>query len=217
MANYFASRGWVVFSLDYRLKSDKGTVPAIWKQSTSNDDILKVYPANRDVKAAIRWLYANSETYNIDTDYITVGGGSAGALLSISLGVTDAEDYTNELSITEDPTLSTTNINQPAKVHTIIDFWGGEAYVKILELLYGLQRFDSNDALILIAHGTNDNIVDFSSAETLKNNYQITGVDYEFHPLQGFGHSAWDATVNGKSLSDLAFDFITLEQEMVIE
>jgi para-nitrobenzyl esterase len=217
MANYFASRGWVVFSLDYRLKSDKGTVPAIWKQSTSNDDILKVYPANRDVKAAIRWLYANSETYNIDTDYITVGGGSAGALLSISLGVTDAEDYTNELSITEDPTLSTTNINQPAKVHTIIDFWGGEAYVKILELLYGLQRFDSNDAPILIAHGTNDNIVDFSSAETLKNNYQITGVDYEFHPLQGFGHSAWDATVNGKSLSDLAFDFITLEQEMVIE
>ena len=42
-------------------------------------------------------------------------------------------------------------------------------------------------------------------------------MDYEFHPLQGFGHSAWDATVNGKSLPDLAFDFITLEQEMVIE
>ena len=217
MANYFASRGWVVFSLDYRLKSDKGTVPSDWEQNISDEDVLKMYPANRDVKVAIRWLYANSETYNIDTDYITVGGGSAGALLSISLGVTDAEDYTNELSITEDPTLSTTNIKQPAKVHTIIDFWGGEAYVKILELLYGLQRFDSNDAPILITHGTNDNIVDFSSAETLKNNYQITGVDYEFHPLQGFGHSAWDATVNGKSLSDLAFDFITLEQEMVIE
>jgi para-nitrobenzyl esterase len=29
MANYFAARGWVVFSLDYRLKNDKGTVPAI--------------------------------------------------------------------------------------------------------------------------------------------------------------------------------------------
>jgi hypothetical protein len=42
-------------------------------------------------------------------------------------------------------------------------------------------------------------------------------VDYEFHLLQGFGHSSWDATVNGKSLSDLAFYFITLEQEMVLE
>jgi acetyl esterase/lipase len=217
MANYFASRGWVVFSLDYRLKSDKGTVPIDWEQNTSNEDVLKIYPANRDVKAAIRWLYANSETYNIDTDYITVGGGSAGAFLSISLGVTEAEDYTNELSITEDPTLSTTNMNQPSAVHTIINFWGGEAYVKVLELVYGLQRFDSNDAPILIAHGTNDSIVDFSSAELLKSKYQITGVDYEFYPLDGFGHSAWDATVNGKSLSDLAFQFIILEQGITIE
>ena len=217
MANYFASRGWVVFSLDYRLKSDKGTVPLDWEQNTSNEDILKMYPANRDVKAAIRWLYTNSETYNIDTDYITVGGGSAGALLSISLGVTEAEDYTNELSITEDPTLSTTNMNQPSEVHTIINFWGGEAYVKILELVYGLQRFDSNDAPILIAHGTNDNIVDFSSAEILEIKYQITGIGYEFYPLDGFGHSAWDATVNGKSLSDLAYEFIILEQEITID
>jgi para-nitrobenzyl esterase len=217
MAHYFASRGWVVFSLDYRMKSDKGTVPLAWEQKTSNEDILKIYPANRDVKAAIRWLYANSETYNIDTNYITVGGGSAGAFLSISLGVTEPEDYTNELSITKDPTLSSTNLKQPSKVHTIINFWGGEAYVKILELVYGLERFDSNDAPILIAHGTDDNIVDFSSAEILKKKYQRTGIYYEFYPLDSFRHSAWNATVNGKSLSDLAYEFIILEQEITIE
>lgn len=217
MANYFASRGWVVFSLDYRLKNDKGTVPASWKLSTSNDDVLKVYPANRDVKAAVRWLYAHSENYNIDTDFITVGGGSAGAFLSVSLGVSDAADYTNEISITDDPTLSTTNIVQPVKVQTIIDFWGGDAHIQYLELISGIQRFDSNDAPILIAHGTNDNVVDFSAAETLESKYQATGVNYEFYPLQGFGHSAWGATVNGKSLSDLAFEFITLEQEITVE
>jgi para-nitrobenzyl esterase len=217
MAHYFASRGWVVFSLDYRMKSDKGTVPLAWKQNTSNEDVLKIYPANRDVKAAIRWLYANSETYNIDTDYITVGGGSAGAFLSISLGVTEAEDYTNELSIAEDPTLSSTNLKQTSKVHTIINFWGGEAYVKILELVYGLERFDSNDAPILIAHGTDDTIVDFSSAEILENKYQRSGIYYEFYPLDGFRHSAWGATVNGKSLSDLAYEFIILQQEITIE
>jgi para-nitrobenzyl esterase len=217
MAHYFASRGWVVFSLDYRMKSDKGTVPLAWKQNTSNEDVLKIYPANRDVKAAIRWLYANSETYNIDTDYITVGGGSAGAFLSISLGVTEAEDYTNELSIAEDPTLSSTNLKQTSKVHTIISFWGGEAYVKILELVYGLERFDSNDAPILIAHGTDDTIVDFSSAEILENKYQRSGIYYEFYPLDGFRHSAWGATVNGKSLSDLAYEFIILQQEITIE
>jgi para-nitrobenzyl esterase len=178
---------------------------------------LKVYPANRDVKAAIRWLYANSETYNIDTEFIAVGGSSAVAFLSISLGVTETEDYTNELSITEDPTLFSTNMNQPSEVHTIINFWGGEAHVKILELEYGLQRFDSNDAPIFIAHGTNDNVVPFSSAEILVIKFQTTRVNYEFYPLQDFGHSAWDATVNGKSLFDIAFEFIILEQEITIE
>ncbi len=108
-------------------------------------------------------------------------------------------------------------MNQPSEVHTIINFWGGEAYVKILELEYGLQRFDSNDAPIFIAHGTNDNVVPFISAEILVIKFQTTGVNYEFYPLQDFGHSAWDATVNGKSLSDIAFEFIILEQEITIE
>ena len=67
-----------------------------------------IFCKQRDVKVAIRWLYANSETYNIDTNYITVGGGSTGVFLSIYLGVTEPEDYTNELSIAEDPTLSST-------------------------------------------------------------------------------------------------------------
>jgi para-nitrobenzyl esterase len=102
-------------------------------------------------------------------------------------------------------------------VHTIINFVGGEAYVKILELVYGLKRFSSNDAPILIAQGTDDNIVDFSSAKILENKYQRTGIYYEFYPLDGFRHNAWDATVNGKSLSDLAYEFIILEQEITIE
>jgi len=217
MAHYFASRGWVVFSLDYRLKSAKGSVPAAWKRYTSNEDALKIYPANRDVKAAIRWLYANAETYHINTDFISVGGGSAGAFLSVSLGAAEAEDYTKELSIIEDPSLATTNLNQPARVHTIIDFWGGDSYIKTLERVYGMQRFDSNDAPILIVHGTNDTVVQFNAAETLKSTYETTGVSYQFYPLQGLGHGPWNAVVNGKSLADLAFDFICLEQKLTIE
>ncbi|MFT6698836.1 MAG: para-nitrobenzyl esterase [Porticoccaceae bacterium] len=49
MAHYFASRGWVLFSLDYRMKSDKGTVPLDWEQKTSNEDVLKIYSANREM------------------------------------------------------------------------------------------------------------------------------------------------------------------------
>jgi para-nitrobenzyl esterase len=113
-------------------------------------------------------LYANLETYNIAANDGSVGAAVAGAFLSISLGVTKAEEYTNELSITEDSTLSSTNWKQSLKVHTIIHFCRGKAYVKILELVYKLERFDSNDAPILIAQGTDDAIIDFSSAKILE-------------------------------------------------
>jgi para-nitrobenzyl esterase len=54
MAYYFASKRQLVFSLDYLKKSDSETLPLDWKQKTANEDVLKIDPANRDVKAAIR-------------------------------------------------------------------------------------------------------------------------------------------------------------------
>src|SRR5210317_1408204 len=87
MARYFASRGWVVFSINYRLKKHKGTIPDSWqdygKQNFENqksNTFFSLYPANRDAKAAIRWVYANAKSYKINTNFITVGGGSAGAV-----------------------------------------------------------------------------------------------------------------------------------------
>ena len=76
LANYFASRGWVAFSINYRLLSNKGTVPTEWIQYAQNSvatadqgQFLAMYPAHRDAKAALRWLIANANQYNIDTNY----------------------------------------------------------------------------------------------------------------------------------------------------
>lgn len=224
MANYFASRGWVVFSIDYRLQGDEGTVPTEWVQYAKNNldesfikRFLSLYPAHRDAKAALRWVFANASSYNIDPDYVTVGGGSAGAIIAITLGVTDAEDYTDELSVSTDPTLSTTNTAQSYKIHTILDFWGSKVAVDALNNVYGYKRFDASNAPILIAHGTEDKVVPFSEAEELKNKYTNTGVNYIYYPLQGYGHGAWNATVNGKRLEKLSFDFIVEQQNLTVE
>ena len=99
MAEYFASRGWVCVSIDYRLLEDYGTIPQDWMDATGKllaadtaayDQTLALYPASRDAKAAVRWLYANAEEYQIDTDHIAVAGGSAGAYLSVMLGASEA-------------------------------------------------------------------------------------------------------------------------------
>lgn len=74
-------RGYAVASMDYRLSSDA------------------LFPAQiYDVKAALRWLRANADRYNIDPTRIAVMGASAGghlvALAGTSGGVEDLEDLT---------------------------------------------------------------------------------------------------------------------------
>ena len=223
MANYYAARGFVVFSIDYRLRDDKGTVPQEWIDASSDiaptnpAQFLAVYPAHRDAKAALRWIVANAHNYNINTNYITVGGGSAGATTSIGIGVSDLVDYKDELSINEDITLSSTNLFETYEVKTILDFWGSANTIEVLELIYGYERFDSNDPAMFIAHGTEDPTVPFSSAEDLKNICETNEIDFVYYPLEGKGHGPWGATVNGKSLSDLSFDFIVDNQNLNVE
>ncbi len=223
MANYYASRGFVVFSIDYRLRDDKGTIPQAWIDATAGgtpsnlDQIFAMYPAHRDAKAALRWIMANAQNYHINKDYITVGGGSAGAITSIGLSVSELGDYKDEISSTEDNTLSTTNLSQTYEVQTIIDFWGSKESVEILELIYGHQRFGSNNPALFIAHGTEDTTVPYSSGEELKTIWETNKNDFVFYPLEGKGHGPWGATLDGKSLSDLSFEFIVETQNLNVE
>ena len=223
-AEYFASRGWVAFSIDYRLERNYGTLPSEWVDFADanfsggdREQVKALYPAGRDAKAAVRWVYSQADTYAINTDYITVMGGSAGAYLSVMLGTTEEEDYRDELSEVDDATLSTTNLDQPAKVHTIIDYWGGDGLVDALQTVYGHNRFDALDAPIMIAHGDKDDVVLFTEAEDLQAAYEETGVNYAFYHLDGQKHGAWGAKYDGKYLDRLSFDFIVEQQDLTIE
>jgi acetyl esterase/lipase len=83
---------YIVASIDYRL-SKEATFPA------------QIY----DCKAAIRWLRANADQYDIDPDRIGAWGGSAGghlvALLGTSGGVEELEgdvgDYLDRSSVVQ--------------------------------------------------------------------------------------------------------------------
>ncbi|MEM7103276.1 MAG: alpha/beta hydrolase [Bacteroidota bacterium] len=223
LANYYTSRGWVFISIDYRVKDDFGTIPSEWLDYSDIlpdelvDQFLAIYPAQRDAKAALRWVIANANTYNINTDYITVGGGSAGAITAITLGISNQEDFRDEIESAIDPTILATNLDQTYKIQTIVDFWGSKVALDGLQGAYGHQRFDSNDPSLFIAHGTEDPTVPFSNAEELKEIYEATGVPLAYYPIEGAGHGPWNATVNGERLDKLAFDFITEQQALTVE
>ena len=225
LANYFASRGWVAFSINYRLRRNIGTVPTEWIQYAQNSvplsdqaQFLAIYPAHRDAKAALRWLIANANQYNIDTNYITVGGGSAGAIIATTLGITNTSDFTNEISLSNDPSLATTNFNNNNyTIKSILDFWGSGVAVTANNNIYGYNRFDPTDPPIMIAHGTNDQTVLYSEALALKDIYTTTGANYVLYTLENRGHGPWDAIVNGKTLEELGFDFIVDQQNIILE
>lgn len=222
-ANYYASRGWVFISIDYRLKRDKGTVPKKWADFTVNvpknkaGQFLAVYPALRDAKAALRWIVANAKTYNINTNYITVGGGSAGAATAIGIGISNLEDYRDEINSKQDPSLTSTNLEQSYQIQTIIDLWGGKTALDALEGVWGHQRFNSKNPSLFIAHGTKDPTVPFSKAEDLKAIYEANKVPFVYYPLEGKGHGAWGAKVINKHLNELAKDFIVEQQKLIVE
>ena len=218
MANHFASRGWVAICINYRLHAENGTVPQAWVDymSVIGTNALRIYPATRDAKASIRWLYANAEEYKVNTDFITVGGGSAGCNISLSLGITDPEDFTNELTLAEDPTLATTHLNQPSKVHTILDFWGGLTGVELTNAIYGVNRYDSNDPSVLIVHGTEDPTVNVDQAYRIAEIYDSLEIYNELYLLEGRGHGPWDAIINGKGLIEYASEFVINQQNLTV-
>lgn len=222
-AEYFTSRGWVSISIDYRLTGDRGTLPPQWAQYVEDKvppalqgQAAALYPAARDAKAAVRWLYANAATYQIDTDHVTAMGGSAGAYLAIVLGVTDPEDFRDEVPKSADPTLSSTHLDQPSRIRTVIDFWGGLEHLRILQALDGRSRFDASDPPVTIVHGTADETVPFAEAEALRDAYLSTGVTFDFHPLDGLGHGPWAATVEGMTLEELAMAFVIEQQALLV-
>jgi para-nitrobenzyl esterase len=223
MARYFASRGWVAFSIDYRLRKHKGTVPESWMQYVSKKlakdnygHLLRVYPAQRDAKAALRWIVANASQYHINTDYITVGGSSAGAITAVNLGVGNPEDFIKEISVETDPTLETTHRKETYTIASILDFWGSDVALDLLHKIEGKESFDTSDPPILIVHGVKDTVVPFVEAKELRDFYIKTGVPYAYYPCEKYAHGAWNALFDGKTIENLSFDFVTQQQKLKV-
>ena len=181
------------------------------------------YAAQRDAKAALRWLVANASTYDINTDYITVGGASAGAVTTFALGISNADDFRDEISLDDDPTLASTNLDQSYTVQSMVWFWGSTAKLDMHEGVHELEkydRYDSGDPEIFMAHGKGDDpVTPYTEAEEVLDVYASMDVHSELATLlmpdgSPAGHGAWEAEVDGKGLSELTFDFLVDRQDL---
>lgn len=221
--NFFAARGFIAIAVTYRVVSHYGTLPdnlyealQDWPEflKKDRDAFFAMYPACRDAKAAVRWLYANAEQLNADTNYITAYGNSAGALISVVLGTSDARQFTHEIALERDPTLSSTHLEYPAQIHTIINHWGGPLAIDMQRYFFDNNPYDHYDAPMQIVHGTLDTRVPFIEAMRLAFNFAVNDIHFELHPLHWVGHDAVGKKVKGLTQDELALDFIVRMQNI---
>ncbi len=199
-ADFFASRGFVVLNINYRLMGDHGLYPHETAQAASEQlrewvpSWTSGYPAVRDLKAAIRYARAQAASLGVDTGRIAVGGGSAGATNSLAAGVTFESDYKSELTAAQDPTLATTNPHQSSAVAAVVSHWASDLEADALPRRYDPQnrtRYSATNAPVIEFHGDKDSAINISHAYAAQRAYARTGVDYELHVLTGCGHTSW--------------------------
>ena len=199
MANYYASRGWVFVSIDYRTTEElgsiqgmtpeellvyyRGIVPQEWIEFAlqehkvwGNFSKLRYVSCSKGCKSCLRWIVANATTYNINKDFITVGGASAGAITTIALGISNQEDFRDEISVLEDPTLSSTNLNESYVVKSMVYFWGSNIKLDVFEAIYELNQYDRYDDSDPELFSAQDLVTPYEEALELQDIYNSLGI-----------------------------------------
>jgi para-nitrobenzyl esterase len=258
----WASRGFVVFNVDYRLGTDPtkpcpghdvddnttigysvcGNFPAccegpsrlpwpddacqlgtpqptLFANASLCPPIATSYPASRDAKAAVRYVRANALKYGISGDHIIAAGCSAGGWTATTLAIAAERDFKDELSVGEDPTLSTTNLQTSSSVAASVVMSGGpQAFDTMAEAVGAefMSPYDPTDAPMIVLHGDIDPAVNVSNAYRNWRAYNRTGVLFEAHIFPSTKHCEKDVE-SEESVEKLSIPFVARATGIVLQ
>lgn len=191
-AEWLARNGYAAAVIDYRLSSEA------------------IFPAPLyDCKAAVRWIRANADKYNIDTAHIGAWGDSSGghlaSLLGVTAGITNLEGNGG-------------NPGESSEVQAVVDFFGPADLVSIASeksviphakadspesrliggpLLDNIEKAKAaspityatnHPAPFLIVHGDQDQLVPWEQSELFYEALTHAGADVTFYTIAGAGH-----------------------------
>lgn len=175
-----ASHGYVCMSINYLLQPKEGA---------------RIWPRNvHDCKTAVRWLRAQADRFQLDTDHIGVIGGSAGGHLALLLGLTD-----KSAGLDPDGPYG----DQSCAVQAVIDLYGpiadtpkwtatllGEtATPELAAQVTPLTHVDAQDPPVLVMHGTADTTVDVRDSEVMFEALKKISPKHQLVIVSGAPHS----------------------------
>jgi acetyl esterase/lipase len=169
---YFASRGMVAISAEYRLKNTHGTTP---------------YDAVEDAKSAIRFVRKHAKELKINPNTITAGGGSAGGHLAASCGLLKIWDNSREeLSISSIP-------NALVLLNPVLDLgpdrFAHKRFGNDYKSLSPIHNISKNAPPTIILVGTEDRILPVPIVKDYKSRMESLGNRCDVVLYEGQGHA----------------------------
>ncbi len=177
-----ASQGYVCMSINYLLQPKDG--PRIWPRNL------------HDCKTAVRWLRANAERFQLDTEHIGVIGGSAGGHLALMVGLTDTASGLDPAGPYGEHSCA---------VQAVIDLYGPIAdtpkwtaalvapdapnVTELIRQVTPLSYVDAQDPPVMIMHGTADTTVAVRDSEVMYEALKKVGSQHKLVIVPGAPHT----------------------------
>lgn len=168
LAPMFAKLGYVTASIDYRLLAPGGCTGSGAADTSCQAAVIG---GIHDGQAAVRFLRANAATYGVDPDRIGIGGESAGAIISMGVGV-----WSDSPGDSGTPGVSSSVL----------------AWMSLSGGLPGGLLVSAGDAPGLLFHGTSDPIVPYQWSVDTDAAMKKLNVPDQLVTYVGAGHVPWD-------------------------
>lgn len=175
-SDYFASRGMLAISAEYRIKNAHGTTP---------------FDCVEDGKSAIRWVREHAKELNIDPDKIVASGGSAGGHIAISTALIDGlEDSKENLAVSSVP-------NAVVAYNPVLDTtekgYGSKKVVGRETEISPSHQVKKDLPPMILFHGKKDTTVPFENATRFNKKMNEIGNDCKLVAVENVGHGFFNS------------------------
>jgi acetyl esterase/lipase len=161
-ARYYALRGYVTATIDYRLREDatfSGPTDPLFRRALRQ--------ARYDAQAAVRWMRRYHRVNRVDRRKIAMMGTSAGAITALHVAYNSSDRGTSG------------NRGYRSDVQAVVSYAGATVRHDFM---------DDGDAPVLMLHGTDDPIVPHKAAVRTCDAALASGLSCDMHAYESAGH-----------------------------
>ena len=199
-SKYFASRGILAISAEYRVKNTHGTSP---------------FECVEDGKSAIRWVRENAKELNIDPNKIVASGGSAGGHVALTTAlIKGLENVDENLSVSSVP--NAVVAYNPVS-DTTVKGYGSKKVVGRETEISPTHQVKKEMPPMLIFHGTKDKTVPFENAERFTRLMKEAGNDCELVAVDNMGHGFFNGDFFREGTGNKYFNLTAYKTDVFLE